>query len=184
DDPTYRVISGRLDQVGEDRGKATELLVEASRPDLPRVLGVGRKAAWRLARRDPRSGEVRGTDNRAVHGGSRVAPGVGTEPVRVCDHHRKEAPWSMMFADDVVLCSEEKADLEVDLERWHNRLEKRGMKVSRAKTEYMCLNGRQGGSVLMDDQQLPEVTKFKYLGSLLQSDGGVDKEISRRIQSG
>ncbi|XP_037783490.1 uncharacterized protein LOC119579651 [Penaeus monodon] len=90
----------------------------------------------------------------------------------------------MMFADDVVLCSEEKADLEVDLERWHNRLEKRGMKVSRAKTEYMCLNGRQGGSVLMDDQQLPEVTKFKYLGSLLQSDGGVDKEISRRIQSG
>ncbi|XP_037803561.1 uncharacterized protein LOC119597968 [Penaeus monodon] len=80
--------------------------------------------------------------------------------------------------------SEEKADLQVDLERWHNGLEKRGMKVSRAKTEYMCLNGMQGGSVLMDDQQLPEVTEFKYLGSLLQSDGGVHKEISRRIQSG
>ncbi|XP_047496539.1 uncharacterized protein LOC125044132 [Penaeus chinensis] len=52
---------------------------------------------------------------------------------------RKEAPWHMMFADDVVLCCEEKIEIEEDLERWSDRLEKRGMNVSRAKTEYMCL---------------------------------------------
>ena len=53
---------------------------------------------------------------------------------------RKETPWQMMFGDDVVLCAREKDVLELELEQWVEALEKRGMKVSRAKTEYMCLN--------------------------------------------
>ncbi len=59
------------------------------------------------------------------------------------DNTRKEAPWQMMFADDVVLCAREKDVLELELEQWRDALEKRGMKLSRAKTEYniMCLNG-------------------------------------------
>ena len=73
------------------------------------------------------------------------------------DDIRKEAPWSMMFTEDVILCCEERAGLEEDLERWHNALEKRGMKVSRAKTEYMCLSGVSRGSVQMQDKRLPEV---------------------------
>ena len=51
------------------------------------------------------------------------------------DDITKEVPWSMMFTDDVVFCCEEKAGLEEDMERWCNALEKRGMKVLRAKTE-------------------------------------------------
>ena len=47
----------------------------------------------------------------------------------------------MMFADDVMLCVREKDVLELELEQWRDALEKRGMKVSRANTEYMCLNG-------------------------------------------
>ncbi|XP_047471504.1 uncharacterized protein LOC125026943 [Penaeus chinensis] len=58
------------------------------------------------------------------------------------------------------------------------------MKVSRAKTEYLCLNGVSRGSIRMQDQQLPEVNEFRYLGSTVQSDGGAEAEISRRIQSG
>ena len=50
-------------------------------------------------------------------------------------------------------------------------LEKRGMKVSRAKTEYMWLNGMSSESVKMQSAQLPQVTEFKYLGRTLQSDG-------------
>ena len=48
---------------------------------------------------------------------------------------RKETPWQMMFADDVVLCARDKDVLELELELWREALEKRGMKVSRAKTE-------------------------------------------------
>ena len=47
----------------------------------------------------------------------------------------------MMFADDVVLCAREKNLLELELEQWREALEKTGMKVSRAKAQYMCLNG-------------------------------------------
>ena len=54
---------------------------------------------------------------------------------------KKEAPWQMMFADDVVLYAKVKDVLGLELEQWREALEKRGMKVSRAKTEYMCLNG-------------------------------------------
>ena len=48
---------------------------------------------------------------------------------------RKEAPWQRIFADDVVLCAREKCILDMELEQWREALEKRGMKVSRAKTE-------------------------------------------------
>ena len=77
----------------------------------------------------------------------------------------------MMFADDLVLCVREKYVLELELEQWREALEKIGLKVSRAKTEYMCLNGTPLGSVKMQSAQLPQVTEFKYLGSTLQSDG-------------
>ena len=73
---------------------------------------------------------------------------------------RKEAPWQMMFTDDVVLCGREKDVLELELKQWKEALEKRGMKVSRAKTEYMCLNGTPLGSVKMQSDQLPQVTEF------------------------
>ena len=83
---------------------------------------------------------------------------------------RNEAPWQMMFADDVVPCAREKYVLALELEQWREALEKRGMKVSRAKTEYMYMNGTPLGSVKMQADQLPQVTEFKYLGSTRQSD--------------
>ena len=89
-----------------------------------------------------------------------------------------------MFADDVVLCAREKYLLELELEQWTEALEKRGMKVSRKKTEYICLNGTPLGSVKMHSAQLPQVTEFKYLGSTLQSDGDINAEVNKRTQYG
>ena len=40
----------------------------------------------------------------------------------------------MMFADDIVICSEK-------LECCRYALDRRGIKVNRRKTEYMCVNG-------------------------------------------
>ena len=50
----------------------------------------------------------------------------------------------MMFADDIVFCSESKERVEEKLESRRYSLERRGMKVNRTKTEYMCVNDRQG----------------------------------------
>ena len=46
-----------------------------------------------------------------------------------------------MFADDIVICSES--------EKWRYALERRGMKVSRSKTEYMCVNERGDGETVL-----------------------------------
>ena len=74
--------------------------------------------------------------------------------------------------------------LELELEQWREALEKRGMDVSRAKTEDMCLNGTSLGNFKMQSDKLPQVTEFKYLGSILQSDGDMNTEINERAQCG
>ena len=50
---------------------------------------------------------------------------------------RKEAPWDMMFADDRVLSKQNHREPEKDLEIWRNVLERKGLKVSQRKTEYL-----------------------------------------------
>ncbi|KAK3509436.1 hypothetical protein QTP70_035088 [Hemibagrus guttatus] len=42
---------------------------------------------------------------------------------------RQESPWTMMFADDIVICSESREQVEENLERWRFALERRGMKA-------------------------------------------------------
>ena len=48
---------------------------------------------------------------------------------RLTDEVRREPPWTMVFADDIVIC-EETREVERRLESWRYALERRGMKVS------------------------------------------------------
>ena len=48
-----------------------------------------------------------------------------------------EIPWSILFADDIVLVDETRAEVNVKLELWRQNLESRGFRLSRAITEYM-----------------------------------------------
>ncbi|KAK3553620.1 hypothetical protein QTP70_006046 [Hemibagrus guttatus] len=90
---------------------------------------------------------------------------------------RQESPWTMMFADDIVICSESREQVEENLERWRFALERRGMKVSRSKTEYICVNEREGsGTVRLQGEEVKKVQEFKYLGSTVQSNGECGKE--------
>ncbi|KAK3532193.1 hypothetical protein QTP86_009472 [Hemibagrus guttatus] len=98
---------------------------------------------------------------------------------------RQESPWTMMFADDIVICSESREQVEKNLERWRFALERRGMKVSRSKTEYMCVNEREGsGTVRLQGEEVKKVQEFKYLGSTVQSNGECGKEVKKRVQAG
>ena len=56
--------------------------------------------------------------------------------------------------------------------------------MSRSKTEYMCCNGNSEGELKIGEEAIPTVTEFKYLGSTVESAGGVDSEVNRRIQAG
>uniref|UniRef100_A0A3B3HUS4 ribonuclease H n=1 Tax=Oryzias latipes TaxID=8090 RepID=A0A3B3HUS4_ORYLA len=81
-----------------------------------------------------------------LHQGSALSPFLFAMLMdRLTDEVRQESPWTMMFADDIVICSESREQVEEQLESWRFALERRGMKVSRSKTEYMCLNERDQG---------------------------------------
>ena len=59
----------------------------------------------------------------------------------IMDKVKREPPWTMLFADYIVICEETREEVERRLESWKYALERRGMKVSRSKTEYLCING-------------------------------------------
>ncbi|KAK3514247.1 hypothetical protein QTP70_011840 [Hemibagrus guttatus] len=121
-----------------------------------------------------------------LHQGSSLSPFLFAIVMdQLSEEVRQESPWSMMFADDIVICSESREQVEENLERWRFALERRGMKVSRSKTEYMCVNEREGsGTVRLQGEEVKKVQEFKYLGSTVQSNGEYGKEVKKRVQAG
>ncbi|XP_063384465.1 uncharacterized protein LOC134670305 [Cydia fagiglandana] len=55
---------------------------------------------------------------------------------------QKEIPWSLMYADDIVLVENNASELQKVLDGWVAEIEKHGLRVSRTKTEFMeCSEG-------------------------------------------
>ncbi|KAK3517653.1 hypothetical protein QTP70_014779 [Hemibagrus guttatus] len=121
-----------------------------------------------------------------LHQGSALSPFLFAVVMdQLSEEVRQESPWTMMFADDIVICSESREQVEENLERWRFALERRGMKVSRSKTEYMCVNDREGsGTVRLQGEEVKKVQEFKYLGSTVQSNGECAKDVKKRVQAG
>ena len=84
---------------------------------------------------------------------------------RLTDEVRREPPWTMMFADDIGICGETREEVKWRLECWRYALERREMNVSRSKTKYLCVNGRNDKkTVKMEDTKVSRIKEFKYLG--------------------
>ena len=114
-----------------------------------------------------------------LHQGSALSPFLFAVIMdRLMNEVRREPPWTMLFADDIVICKETRQEVERRLESWKYALERRGMKVSRSKTEYLCINGgNDDETVKMEDTKVPKVKEFKYLGSTVQESGGCEREV-------
>ncbi|KAK3532192.1 hypothetical protein QTP86_009297 [Hemibagrus guttatus] len=121
-----------------------------------------------------------------LHQGSALSPFLFAIVMnQLSEEVRRESPWTMMFADENVICSESREQVEENLERWRFALERRGMKVSRSKTEYMCVNEREGSGIIrLQGEEVKKIQKFKYLGSTVQSNGECGKEVKKRVQAG
>ncbi|KAK3568391.1 hypothetical protein QTP86_005565 [Hemibagrus guttatus] len=66
-----------------------------------------------------------------LHQGSALSPFLFVMVMdQLSEEVRQESPWTMMLADDIVICSESREQVEENLERWRFALERRGMKVS------------------------------------------------------
>ena len=121
-----------------------------------------------------------------LHQGSALSPFLFAIVMdKLTEEIRTESPWDMMFADDIMLCREDRRQLQDVLEVWRNALEKRGLKVSRSKTEYMQAGGvDDSGELRLQGETVKKVEIFKYLGSVVSRDGSCEEEIRRRIQAG
>ena len=121
-----------------------------------------------------------------LHQGSALSPFLFAMIMdRLMDEVRREPPWMMLFSDDIVICEETREDVEQRLECWRYALERRGMKVSRSKTEYLCIiGGNEDKTVKMKDTKVPRVKEFKYLGSTVQESVSCEREVRKRVQAG
>ena len=83
-----------------------------------------------------------------------------------------------MFADDIMIRSENREQVEDILERWRYALERRGMRVCCRETEYICVKERDpSGAVRLQGAEMKKVEDFKYLGSTVQNIGECGKEV-------
>ena len=75
-----------------------------------------------------------------LHQGSALSPFLFTVIMdRLTDEVRREPPWTMLFADDIVICKDTREEVERRLESWRYALERKGMKMSRSKIKYLCI---------------------------------------------
>ena len=99
-----------------------------------------------------------------------------------------DIPWCMLFADDVVLVDDSRTGVNRKLELWRQTLESKGFRLSRTKTEYMMCGFSttrcEEEEVSLDGQVVPQKDTFRYLGSMLQEDGGIDEDVNHRIKAG
>ncbi|KAK6742828.1 hypothetical protein RB195_010222 [Necator americanus] len=90
---------------------------------------------------------------------------------------QKQHPWTLLFADDVMLASESRDDLQKQVQSWKDQLQQYGLRLNTSKTEYMECGPRvEDGSIRVDGTELNKVNCFKYLGSKVTSTGDIDQE--------
>ena len=96
-------------------------------------------------------------------------------------------PRNLRFADDILLFAESEKKLKDMLEDLYKEGKRDGMELNKKKTKIMCnevARSRLRTGVIIDGEQLEEVTEYKYLGTLVTSGNDISKEIAQRKASG
>jgi hypothetical protein len=93
----------------------------------------------------------------------------------------------MLFTDDMVLIDESRIGVDQKLELWRQTLELKKIRLSRTKIEYMRCQfsekNSNNGDVSLDGRVVPMNDTFQYLRLMLQSDRGLDEDVSHRIRA-
>ena len=91
---------------------------------------------------------------------------------------------NLKYADDTVLIAENEKDLQILLDIVVKESHKKGLELNCKKTEVMVVSRKADTptcNIFINGSPLKQCKSFKYLGSLISSDGRNDKEISSRI---
>ncbi|VDO76195.1 unnamed protein product [Heligmosomoides polygyrus] len=96
---------------------------------------------------------------------------------------QKPVPWTLLYADDMMLASKDKGELEREVQAWSDRLERFGLKLNVKNTEYLTMDVTEPSSIKVTDIELPRTAFFKYLGSAVASDGKLMVEVNSRVSA-
>ncbi|VDO67925.1 unnamed protein product [Heligmosomoides polygyrus] len=80
-----------------------------------------------------------------------------------------------------MLASEDKGELERELQAWCDRLERFELKHNVKKAEYLTTDVTESSSIEVNGIELPRTAVFKYLGSAVVSDGKLMVEVNSRV---
>jgi len=96
--------------------------------------------------------------------------------------------WTLMdqledldFADHISLLSHIFQDAQDKLNCVSTKAAKTGLNINIKKKEVMRINNNQATPVRLHQQDIKEVDKFVYLGSVVSKNGGADEDIQSRI---
>ncbi|GFS11155.1 endonuclease-reverse transcriptase [Elysia marginata] len=81
---------------------------------------------------------------------------------------------NIRYADDTVLIAENKDDLQELLNIVEEESRKKGLELNSKKTEVMVISRKQEPpkcDIFINDAKLKQQDKFKYLGTIITSDG-------------
>ena len=85
------------------------------------------------------------------------------------------------FADDISLLPHKQQDAQEKLCWVAAEAEKIGLQINIGKTEVMRVNNKQDDPLRLHQENIKEVDKFVYLGTVVSKDGGTDEDIKCRI---
>ncbi|VDO23330.1 unnamed protein product [Heligmosomoides polygyrus] len=93
---------------------------------------------------------------------------------------QKPVPWTLLYADDVMLASEDKDELEREVQACCDRLERFGLRLNGKKTEYLTTDFTESSFIKVNGIELPRTSVLKYPGSVVASDGKLMVEVNSR----
>ncbi|GFR64083.1 endonuclease-reverse transcriptase [Elysia marginata] len=91
---------------------------------------------------------------------------------------------NIRYADNTVLITENKDDLQKLLNIVEEESRKKGLELNSKKTEVMVISRKQEPpkcDIFINDTKLKQQDKFKYLGTIITSDGRNNNVIAARI---
>ena len=96
--------------------------------------------------------------------------------------------WTLMtqlddldFADDLALLSHNHNQMQDKTTRLETLSAQTGLKINQKKTELMKINTTSNAQITVGGEPIKEVESFVYLGSVIDKQGGTDKDVTARI---
>ena len=95
---------------------------------------------------------------------------------------RTELPWELLYADDLAIIDITSTDTQNRLESWQKVLTYNGLKINVAKTEH--LSTRENPLPMkVNGDELKNVDHFKYLGSVIDRNDTIDRDVDLRVRA-